>query len=225
MSTVRRMDKEDERMACVEGWYKDNLILPPLTVKPTVLEGFSDNHFHHSHWVQGSSKMLSLREHAQHALLNAFQLGKPQNNDMVTAENEWYGKADLRDLVKMFESCQKYSLIIHNIRSCYHVSFLRARQIDDRKWLYCAVNTIRAVMNFTSYVSTRIAYASLFGVSLCKGFECVKNFRFDLVLAFSVEDYFSYVEKRTAIRELLVALDKNRRDKEESTKTMRMLMI
>ena len=53
------------------------------------------------------------------------------------------------------------------------------------------------------------------GVSLCIGFECVKNFRFDLVLVFSVEDYFSYAEKRTAIRELLVSLDKNRRDEEE----------
>ena len=126
-------DKENERMACVKGWYKDNLILPPLVVKPTVLEEFSDIQFHHSHWVQGSSNMLSLREHAQLALLNALQLGKPQNNDMVTAENDWYGKADLGALVKMHESCQKYSLIIHNIRSCYRVCFLRARQSEDMK--------------------------------------------------------------------------------------------
>ena len=70
-------------------------------------------------------------------------------------------------------------------------------------------------MTLTSLVSTRIAYASLLGVSLCEGFSRVKDFRFDLVLPFSVVEYFSYVEKRTTMRELLVALDKNRRDKEE----------
>lgn len=129
-------------MTCVEEWYKDNLILAPPVVKLSVLRGFSDIHFHYSHSVDGSSKMLSLREHAQLALPNALQLGKPQNNEMITAEHDWYGKANLDGLVKMHESCQQHSLIIHNIRRCYCLCFTRARQSEDTKWLCCAVNAI-----------------------------------------------------------------------------------
>ena len=77
------------------------------------------------------------------------------------------------------------------------------------------MNAIKAVINFTSYMYTRMAYTSLFGVSLCEGFEVVKNFRFDLALAFSVVEYSSYVEKRTAMREFIVSLGKDRRDEED----------
>ena len=76
--------------------------------------------------------MLSLREYAQRALLNAFQLGKPENNAMMTPEHDWYGNAYLLDLANMYDKCEMYSLMIHNIRLCYHGDFPRARQIDDK---------------------------------------------------------------------------------------------
>ena len=124
-------------------------------------------------------------------------------------------KAYVLDLVDMHDKCDMYSLIIHNIRLCYHGDFPRARQIDDKRWLRGAMNAIRAVIDFTPYIYTRIAYTSLFGVSLCKGFELVKNFRFEHMLRFSVVDYSSYIEKRTAMREFIVALGKDRRDEED----------
>ena len=207
--------KCSQRMTCVEEWYKDNAILPPLTINPGVLPRFTDTAqdvVKHSHWTEDKSKVLSLREIAQRILLNALRIGKPENNAMATPDTDWYGKVDLRELAKKYELCKKYSLIIHNIRLCYPVVCLRTRQADDTKWLYCAVQAIRTIISFTSYIHTRVAYTSLLGVSQCKGFERIQDYRFDLVLAFSVEECYTYLEKRAAIRELLIVLEHDRRD-------------
>jgi hypothetical protein len=212
---VEKDDKEKERMSCVKKWYEDNSILPPLVVKPSVLRRFSDIEFRHTHWVEGSSKMLTLRELAQLAVANALQLGKPHENDMMTVQYDWYGKANLGALVKLLETCQKHSLIIHNIRSCYAICFLRPRQQEDTIWLYCAVHAVRAAVEMSALVGTRVAYVSLLAVRLFDGFKCIKDFRFDLPVPFSVTELYSYVEIRTTMRECLVALDKNRRDRED----------
>ena len=204
-----------ERLICVESWYEVNAIMPPLVVRPTVLAGFSQIDFEHFHWKEVKGP-LSLREQAEHAVLNALQLGKPPNEDMITPEHDWYGKADLDALFHQFDLCQKYSMIIFNLRSCYRVAFLETRKSQDTRWLYCAVQTIKAVATFTSFIRTRATYASLLKL------DVMQHFRFDRFLPFTVIEYSEFVEKRTAMRELLVALDKERRDQEDYDDETRM---
>ena len=205
---VDKNAKLAERLICVERWYEVNAIMPPLVVKPTVLAGFSHIDFEHIHWKQIKGP-LNLCQLAEHAVLNAFQLGKPSTEDMLTREHDWYGKADLGALFHQFDLCQKYSMIVFNLRWCYRVAFLQTRQSQDTTWLYCAVQTIKAVAAFTSFIRTRATYTSLLNV------DVAQHLRFESFLPFTVIEYSEFVEKRTAMRELLVALDKQRRDQED----------